>query len=277
MAAAPAGDVVGWFWQLQKVPDAPQTRYLYHLLASHEFQEGLKNYRDLRIMQRNLAGWRDSLAAFDDMAATRRQAFEQLEPRRVSTLAGADLDGLAGRQATLEQRVAAIVSGRDAAALATDAEAREWRTLADVQARIEALPDGPRRDALAARARILRGVVLWQMDGAYKVRLRRVHVDLRETGRLLAEARGRVQQVEAAGGTAPQATAAFVSRVSELAARVDGMGPRIDAATAAQERVLANIAVNELEAQKRRLASYAKQAQFALAAIYDGASARVLR
>ena len=34
------------------LPDAPHTRYLYHLLASHEFQEGLKNYRDLRLMQR---------------------------------------------------------------------------------------------------------------------------------------------------------------------------------------------------------------------------------
>ncbi len=45
------GGDVGWFWQLKQVPDAPHTRYLYHLLASHEFQEGLKNYRDLRIMQ----------------------------------------------------------------------------------------------------------------------------------------------------------------------------------------------------------------------------------
>jgi hypothetical protein len=65
--------------------------------------------------------------------------------------------------------------------------------------------------------------------------------------------------------------------VDGLAARVDEIGPRIDAARAAQERVLAAIAVNELEAQKRRLASYATQAQFALAALYDGASAGVVR
>ena len=31
-----------------RTPDAQNTRYLYPLLASHEFQEGLKNYRDLR-------------------------------------------------------------------------------------------------------------------------------------------------------------------------------------------------------------------------------------
>jgi hypothetical protein len=277
LAAAPKSDTIGWLWQLQKVPDAPQTRYLYHLLASHEFQEGLKNYRDLRIMQRNLDGWRESLAAFDEMVATREQASREREPRRVATLAGADLDGLAGRQATLEKRVSEIESSRDVAALATDAEGQQWRQLADIEVRIAMLPDGPQRASLAERERLLRGALLWQMDADYKVRLRRVKVDLRETGALLAEARGRVEQVDAAGAAAPRNTSAFASRVRELAARVDEIGPRIDAASAAQEHVLAAIAVAELEAQKRRLASYATQAQFALAALYDGASAGVTR
>jgi hypothetical protein len=39
--------------------------------------------------------------------------------------------------------------------------------------------------------------------------------------------------------------------------------------------VLGTLAVQELTAQKKRLASYATQAQFALAAIYDGAAAKV--
>ncbi|MGB8022155.1 MAG: hypothetical protein WCF04_13065, partial [Candidatus Nanopelagicales bacterium] len=110
LEAAPAGDTVGWLWQLQKLPDAPQTRYLYHLLASHEFQEGLKNYRDLRIMQRNLEGWRESLAAFDEMVAARGQAASLIEPRRRDMLAARDTAGLGQRQAALEQRVAAIES-----------------------------------------------------------------------------------------------------------------------------------------------------------------------
>ncbi len=38
----------GWFWQLKTLPDAPQSRYLYALLADNDFQEGLKNYRDPR-------------------------------------------------------------------------------------------------------------------------------------------------------------------------------------------------------------------------------------
>jgi len=277
LAAAPDKDTVGWFWQLQKVPDAPQTRYVYHLLASHEFQEGLKNYRDLRIMKRNLEGWQASLEAFDEMVAVREQAALAIEPRSRDALAATDLDGLGQRHAALTERVAGIESSRDVAALATAGEGQAWRSLEDVQARIDALPPGPGRDALAERARLLRGTLLWQLDAAYKVRLRGVKSDLEETGRLLAEARDGSQRVEAAGATAPRNTAGFESRVGELAARIDEIGPRIDAAGVAQERVLADIAVQELESQKRRLASYATQAQFALAAIYDGATAGVAR
>ncbi len=275
--AVPAGDTIGWLWQLQKLPDAPQTRYLYHLLASHEFQEGLKNYRDLRIMRRNVDGWRESLAAFDEMVTTRQQAASLVEPRRRDTLASTDLDGLGERQRALEQRIAAIESGRDVAALATADEGRDWQLLDDVQARIDLLPPGAQRDALAERARLLRGTLLWQMDAGFKVRLRHVQTGLQETGELLESARNREQLVDLAGTTAPRDTAGFAAQVRELAERVEQIGPRIDSASLSQERVLAAIAVRELETQKRRLASYATQAQFALAAIYDGATAGVVR
>ena len=273
--AAPQDDTVGWFWQLQSVPDAPHTRYLYHLLASHEFQEGLKNYRDLRIMQRNLARSRESLAAFDDMVAARDQAAAARAPRKTEVLASTDLESLAQRQDELTARVAEIAARRDVAALATDVERRQWAALERIEQVLAGLPPGPQREALAERARLLRGTQLWQFDAGYKVRLRRAEASLRESAAALDEARERVALVEQAGDSAPRDTAGFARRVDDLAQRVETMGPRIDATAAAQQRMLANLAVQELEAQKRRLASYAMQAQFALASLYDGATARV--
>ena len=60
-----------WYWQLKTLPDAPESRYLYQLLASNEFQEGLKNYRELKFMSRNLDDWREDVSAYDDMLDTR--------------------------------------------------------------------------------------------------------------------------------------------------------------------------------------------------------------
>jgi hypothetical protein len=71
---------------------------------------------------------------------------------------------------------------------------------------------------------------------------------------------------------APQSAPATAARVREFTGRVDSVLPRLDAAADATERLLANLAVEELDAQKRRLASYTAQAQFALAALYDAAA-----
>jgi hypothetical protein len=47
----------GWTWSLDNVPDTPEAYYLHGLIAENRFQEALKNYRDLRMLDRKLADW----------------------------------------------------------------------------------------------------------------------------------------------------------------------------------------------------------------------------
>ncbi len=51
----------GWNWRLRDLPDAPETYYLAEILGEHRFQEALKNYRDLKQLQRKLARFRSTL------------------------------------------------------------------------------------------------------------------------------------------------------------------------------------------------------------------------
>ncbi|HSW11919.1 MAG TPA: hypothetical protein VLI06_03695 [Solimonas sp.] len=53
----------GWEWKLKDLPDAPETYFLQSLLAEHRFQETLKNYRDMRMLARNVDAWRGRLDA----------------------------------------------------------------------------------------------------------------------------------------------------------------------------------------------------------------------
>lgn len=266
-------DQAGWLWQLKEAPDAPHTRYLYPLLASHQFQEGLKNYRDLGIMRRNLERQADSLEAFHEMVAARESDSARRRPRKAEMLAGTDLDALEARRAALESRVAAVVAARNATALATPAEAAHWRKLEELASRIAALPPGTQRDALEERVRLLRGTLAWQLDADYKLRLSRLRASLAEADAALAEARRRQALVIEAGALAPRNTEGFAARVQGIERRLERLQPAIGRAASAQERLLADIAIQELETQKARLASYATQAQFALAALYDGATA----
>ena len=103
----------GWFWQLKDVPEAPESRYLYTLLAGHDFQEGLKNYRDLTFMGKTLDHWGDNMEAFGDMIDTRERAYAERTPKVDALLASGAVDKLAQRRTDLETRVNTIEKDQD--------------------------------------------------------------------------------------------------------------------------------------------------------------------
>ena len=263
----------GWFWQLQELPDAPETRYLYHLLASNEFQEGLKNYRDLRFMQRNLATWQLSVEAFNDMVDNRRQAFDQRLPNLQQTLDSVDLDAMDVRRTELEARVAAIERGSDAAGLATGRELEQWQKVQQIeQVLAGADASDPMVQEMREKVRLLRGRLMWDFSSSYKARLWKARKELRELDVAYKEARRRWVLIERAREEYPARTEEFARRVDGLQPRIDGLMTRLASAATSQNQYLASIAVKELESQKERLAAYSLQARFALASIYDRAA-----
>lgn len=262
----------GWYWQLAELPDAPETRYLYHLLASNEFQEGLKNYRDLKEMQRNLAAWRQSLAAFDDMIETRRRSHLENQPKLRQVLGGVDLDKLESRRNEIESRLAVIERDNDVVGLSTPAEHEQWTQIQRIEAVVAAAdPGDPALQEMREKVRMLRGVVYWDLSAGYKARLWREKKQLRELDVALKDARKRQILVGRAESDAPGRTEELAARVNRLSPGLDSLSTRLGAAAAAQGTYLASVAIAELEAQKGRLASYTTQAQFALASIYDRA------
>lgn len=266
-------DQVGWYWQLQNLPDAPETRYLYHLLATHEFQEGLKNYRDLRLMQRNLATWALSVQAFEDMVDTRHRAFDQRLPGLQKTLDTVDLDGMEAHKNELESRLAATERDDDVTALATTREKEQWAKVQQIEAVLaNADQNDPMVQEMREKARLIKGKLLWDFNGSYKARLWKARKELRELDVAYKEARRRSVLVERARSDYPARTEEFARRVATLPPRIDGLTARLEATAQAQNRYLAAVAIKELESQKRRLASYSLQARFALASIYDKAA-----
>jgi len=266
-------DQAGWYWQLEHLPDAPETRYLYHLLASNEFQEGLKNYRDLRLMQRNLASWQLSVAAFSDMVDTRRRAFEQRQPMLQDTLGKADLDAMEARKTELESRIASIEREGDSAGLATERETEQYRKIEHIEKVLErADPNDPMVQEMREKARLLRGRLAWDFSSSYKARLWKARKELRELDVAYKDARRSWVLVERAREEYPARTEQFAQRVQGLEPRIDQLSARLASAATAQNQYLASVAVKELESQKERLAAYSLQARFALASIYDRAS-----
>jgi hypothetical protein len=263
---------VGWFWQLKTLPDAPQSRYLYSLLADNDFQEGLKNYRDLNFLRHGLSGWDDSMQAFAAMIDTRERAYAERLPRTDALLAGEAPTRLRAERAEVDFRLNAIETGNDVVALGTAEEREQWARIGALEEQVAALPAGLERDEAADKLRLIKGVLYWRLDSAFKQRSYTQRRALHEVDVALEELQNRWVLVQRARATVPTNTAGFAERIAALAERIAAVRERLADTSGKQSEYLQNLAASELSAQKERLGTYAVQARFALADIYDRAA-----
>jgi TolA-binding protein len=262
----------GWFRDLKSLPATPESPYLYAALAGHDFQEGVKNYRDLVYLGGTLEHWNDSMAAYQDMIATRERAYAERLPRTDALLASGAVDRLQQRDMALENELRTIEAQHDVGALGTDPEREQWARVQRVEAALAGAPDTPENAELRERLRLVKGVLYYRLNDAFGARLWQEHRSLKDLSLALREAQSRWIRVERARKMVPANTGEFAARVDALQKRLDALQVRLADAEQRQSAYLAQIAVHELEQQKDRLAAYQVQARFALATMYDRAA-----
>lgn len=265
----------GWFWKLENLPEGPESRYLFHLLATHEFQEGLKNYRDLAYLSQNLDEWQQSLEVYRNMLDTRELAYQERLPKVERSLAEADLDGMVNRKLDFDARLNGIEQDSDSLALATGKEFAMWGEIAALERNPALRANIPEAAEVRDKVAMLKGALQWNLDKDFKERLWSIRRNLRQTGEALVESQRSRRQVDESMRQEPLLFEALNARVDGLSPRIDGMRLRVEEGMLAQRGFLQHIAVDELQAQKQRLETYTVQARFALAAIYDRSATTV--
>ena len=265
-------DSTGWYWQLEQLPEGPEARYLFHLLATHEFQEGLKNYRDLNFLSRNLDGWQGNIDVYGNMLDTRKQAYDERLPRVEDALARADLDGMVNEKLEFDSTLNNIENSRDWLALATQSEFEMWGEISGLEGTPALRADIPEAIEIRDKIQLLRGVLQWQLERDFQDRLWRIRRDLNDAGEALVATQRSRRQIDETMRNEPLRFDELSERVYGLGPRIEGMKMRVDDALTKQRAFLQEIAVGELQAQRQRLDIYTVQARFALAAIYDVAA-----
>jgi len=265
-------DTLTWYWQLTTLPNAPESRYLYQLLASNEFQEGLKNYRELNYMSRNLDNWRENVSAYDDMLDTRQEAYKRRVPKADAVMAATDLDGLTQKRVDFESRLNQIEKSNDVATLGTPEEQRTWVRLKRIEDYLAAHPDDPDLAEMRDKAHLMKGVVYWRLSAGFKARLWNERRSVKGLEAVLKETQKRAVLVRQARAGVPTNTGAYAERIGAVRARLDQLQQRLGDVSLEQNRFLQALAIRELEGQKLRISTYQIQARYELAAIYDRAS-----
>ena len=164
------GDEMGWFWSIRELPTMPHARHLAQVLAQNDFQEALKNYRDLRYLSKNLDEWRDKLVVFDDMLATRRKAFADRLPQTVERSQQLSVEALTKRRDALAAQIAEAETDADGLALADDKELELLNRLKDMKKAVDDPVASAEVSALRERVRLVSGVLGWQLSQSFSSR-----------------------------------------------------------------------------------------------------------
>jgi chromosome segregation ATPase len=119
---------------------------------------------------------------------------------------------------------------------------------------------------------MVKGVLYFRLNDSFKARMWQQHRAIKDLDVALREAQSRWIRVDRARKSVPNNNGEFAARVAALKERIAALQTRLAATQEKQTNYLAQIAVQELDDQKTRLAAYQVQARFALATMYDRAA-----
>jgi tetratricopeptide (TPR) repeat protein len=264
------GEEMGWFWNIDQLPEMRHGGHLVPVFAQHEFQEAFKNYRDLQFLARNLQDWESKLDVIGDMLDNRRQAFADRLPQVQVRERDVNIGRLEKRRDALGAELQDAGKKGDGVAFA---DARE-RALAVRLERVRAILDrqgASAEEEARARYRRVAGALGWQLVQEFPQRLWDTQKDFKQLAVELLQARERDARLVAAQREEPARFDRFGARIVALQQRVQALKPKVAQLVALQRQAVEDLAVADLEQQKERLAAYGNQARFAVAQLYDRA------
>lgn len=264
-----AGVEMGWFWQ---PGDPPALAYRYALagvLARHEFQEAMKNYRDLRYLANNLDHWSEKLGVFDDMLTTRQQAFAARLQATRERQAQVAIAPLRSRLSVLGEISRQAADSGDGLALASSAERALMERIARARKTLENASDSPEPNTLRDRLRLASGTMTWNLAQSASSRLWSARKEIDALATELERAERSDHALSLAQTDEPRRLQALALRVTALEPRLKELVPEVAATSRLQRAAIEQIAVNALVREQERLDIYTSQARFALAQLYD--------
>jgi len=262
-----------WVVRLRNLSGSPETYYLLDLMASHDFQESLRNYLDLDQLRRKLETWQGNLDAYEEIITIRRTYYEPLLPetdgrfRQLDSQMRLRLE----QKDRIAQRLQSMLLNPRPDYLATAQERIVRERLAQME---QTLGDAgaEQRPELTARIKRLRGVLTWNIQMNYDQRLTAAHRNLQELNRDVAQMNRQYTAFVRTRQAATQSYDGYEGTISRLRQRIEAALEQVATLLASQGRLIEVMAVNELTSRRTRLEDFQVKTRFALADSYDRAS-----
>ena len=262
-----------WVVKLRKLPQTPETYYLLELMATHDFQESLKNYLDLEQLRKKLETWKTDLIAFEELIAQRRAYYQPLLPaidREFGRLDSQMRLRLEQRD-RIEKRLKAMLVVPRPDYLATSRE----RIISERITHLEEIMTAgatPPSGKIKERIKRLRGILKWNIQTQYYQRLTETYTHLRELSHKVDQLRKQYTAFVRTRQAATQSYEGYDDGIRRLRFRIREAHEKVGQLMARQGQMLETMAVNDLAQRRERLSEFQIKARFAMADSYDRAT-----
>ena len=262
-----------WVVKLRNLPEAPETYYLLELMASHDFQESLKNYLDLNELQKKLAVWEGDLDAFEDIIQQRRAYYQPLLPEidRAFRQLDSQMRLRLEQRDRIEKRLHAMLVAPRPDYLATAEERIAKEKIGRLEQALVAngatVPDD-----IKDRISRLRGVLSWNIATEYDQRLTDAYKDLRDLNEEVDRLKKQYNAFVRTRQAATQSYEGYDDVIRRQRILIAAAQEKVKVLMARQGNMLETMAVNELTKRRERLEQFQITARFAIADSYDRAT-----
>jgi len=259
-----------WVVKLRRLPSTPETYYLLELMASHDFQESLKNYLDLEQLRKKMAGWENDLEAFEEIIGQRRAYYEPLLPsidrefRRLDSQMRLRLE----QRDRIEKRLKAMLVVPRPDYLATSEERVIGEKIDRLERRIT-VGGVSEPGEIAARIHRLRGVLKWNIITDYDRRFTEAYTHLQDLNGEIDQLKKQYAAFVRTRQAATQSYQGYGDTIRRQRILIREASETVRLLMARQGHLLELMAVNELSRRRDRLAEFQIKARFAMADSYD--------
>ena len=261
-----------WVVKLRQLPQTPETYYLLDLMASHDFQESLKNYLDLEELRRKLETWDGDLDAFEQIIAQRRAYYQPLLPavdrefRRLDAQMRLRLE----QRDRIQQRLKAMLVAPRPDYLATSQERMVNERIAQLEQKL-ATGGGKVSAEFVARLARLKGIVQWNIYTEYDLRLTEVYQHLHDLNHEVELLQKQYNAFVRTRQAASHSYEGYDDTIRRQRFLIREARQKVGEMMARQGNLLETMAVNVLIKRRERLAEFQIKARFAMADSYDRA------
>ena len=261
-----------WLLNLRELPDTPETYYLTQMMASHDFQESLKNYFDLAELEKKLKEWNSYLGAYEDIIKIRSSYYEPLLPDIEMKFRALDskMKLRIEQRDKLDKRLKKMLISPRPDFLLTVEERLLMQKLTEMEQQL--IKQGQADPKTMHRINRLKGIVTWKIKTEYQDRFTKAVENLAQLDAHVKRLKEIYESFVRTRQAATQSYRGYESQLQQLHIKIRNALGKVKTLMARQGHMIEVMAINELELRRQRLEEYQVKARFAMAESYDRAT-----